>query len=83
MFKVSDELILINNAKRVFDEGRRHILKLEQIDIDLTAVKQLDTAGLSVLLGWWQLCLKHRTQCHFMTSPEVESAFRVFNIELP
>ena len=83
MFKVSNQSILISNAKNVFNEGRRHMKPLNQIEIDVTAVKKMDTAGLSVLLGWWQFCLKSNIQCHFITSPEVEAAFRVFNIELP
>lgn len=82
-FKVSDGEINIRNAKKVYSDGVKSLVKNKSCEIDLTAVEQLDTAGVSVLIALWQYGLKNSVECHFKASQQVEAALRVYNIELP
>jgi len=82
-FQLTETSLTISNAKAVYASGVDHMKKKESVHFDVKTVKFVDTAGVSVLIAWWQYGLKKHVKCHFEVSEAVEETLRVYNIELP
>lgn len=83
IYKVEENCLTIHNVKKVYGLVIRCIEKREPVDVDLTAVDYIDTAGIALVLSWWQYAVNHDVICYFKTSATVRDAIRGYQIELP
>lgn len=83
IYKVTDTHLTIQVVKKIFIKVQQCMSLTDDIVIDLTKVEYLDTAGVALILSWWQYAVTNDIVCHFKANDIVASAVRSYQIELP
>lgn len=81
--KVEESQLVVAVVTKAYEEVLRCMSLTDKIQIDLTNVDRVDTAGIALILAWWQYATEHGVECHFKTNDVVKEAVRSYSIELP
>ena len=83
IYKVDETHLTITHIKRIYEEAVLHFALAKEVQIDLSAVKKIDTSGIAVILSWWQHAIRHGVKCAFIYSPVVKESFSSYRLKLP
>lgn len=83
IYRVTDIRLTVHTVKKLFVKVRQCMALTDDILIDLMKVEYLDTAGVALILAWWQYAVANDVVCHFKVNDVVAAALRSYQIELP
>ncbi len=83
IYKVEETHLTIAHIKRIYEEAVMHIALTKEIQIDLSAVKKVDSSGIATVISWWQHAGHQGVKCTFVYSPVVKEAFSSYHLKFP
>lgn len=66
-----------DNVRRLWEQGRAQLNGDKELEIDLSAVKRTDSAGVALLVAWTREARKGGAVVHFANIPEQIRAIAV------
>lgn len=83
IYRINEAQVTVQTVRSLYEQVEQCLSLTETIVIDLTEVEYIDTAGIAMVLAWWQRSIALDVVCRFKVSDAVANAIRSYQIELP
>lgn len=83
IYRINESHLSVHKVKSLYSQVEQCMSLTDSITIDLTPVEYIDTAGIAMILAWWQVAISVDVVCHFKLSDAVSNAIRSYQLELP
>jgi anti-anti-sigma regulatory factor len=83
MYKIKDKRLTVQSVKFLYTQVIQSMSLTDNINIDLSGVEYMDTAGLAMILAWWQFATANDIVCCYKVNDLILSSCQSYQIELP
>ena len=81
-FKIESHEVVVGCVASIYEAGVLHIVLADQLTIDFTSVRKIDSAGVSMIYAWINLAKKRQIVLKFDFSQEVRNCLASYQLEV-